>query len=350
VLVEGDSPEGVAARIDAALRPPVELDGFLLEVDASIGTAHYPGDGTDLETLLRRADVAMYTAKHRHLGHMRYAPEIDEYDPARLALVADLRRAVEADELVLHYQPKLDLQARAVPAVEALVRWQHPRLGLLQPGAFVEMAEHTGLIKPLTHHVLTQAVRQCATWCADGLDLQVAVNVSARSLLDRSLPATVAAALAETGLSPARLKLEITETAIMVDPVAALQLLEQLAAMGVELSIDDFGTGYSSLAYLRRLPVQEVKIDRSFVQNMAREDGDRVIVRCTIDLASNLGLRVVAECVEDGETLEALAGLGCHEAQGYFISRPVQAGELSAWLAERAAAPAPRRELVEVGA
>jgi diguanylate cyclase (GGDEF)-like protein len=342
VLVHGDAPEAVAERLSAALRPAVELDGFLLEVDASVGTAHYPGDGTDLETLLRRADVAMYTAKHRHLGHMPYSSEIDEYDPARLALVADLRRALDADELILHYQPKLDLHRQAVGAVEALVRWQHPRLGLLQPDAFVEMAEHTGLIKPLTHYVLTHALRQCAAWRADGLELQVAVNVSPRSLLDRALPATVAAALQETGLSAAQLKLEITETAIMADPAAALQVLEQLAAMGVALSIDDFGTGYSSLAYLRRLPVEEVKIDRSFVQNMAREDGDRVIVRSTIDLAGNLGLTVVAEGVEDRETLEQLTRLGCDQAQGYFISRPLPPAELSAWLTERPAPPRPR--------
>jgi EAL domain-containing protein (putative c-di-GMP-specific phosphodiesterase class I) len=294
----------------------------------------------------------MYAAKHQHVGHVPYSSEIDEYDPARLALVADLRRALDAEELILHYQPKLDLQRRVVVGVEALVRWQHPRLGLLQPGAFVEMAEHTGLIKPLTHYVLTHALRQCAAWRADGLELQVAVNVSPRSLLDRALPATVAAALDEAGLDATRLKLEITETAIMVDPAAALQVLEQLAATGIALSIDDFGTGYSSLAYLRRLPVEEVKIDRSFVQNMAREDGDRVIVRSTIDLACNLGLTVVAEGVEDGETLEQLAGLGCDEAQGYFISPPLPAAELSAWLTEQGAPPcshpaAPLRTLIE---
>jgi EAL domain-containing protein (putative c-di-GMP-specific phosphodiesterase class I) len=327
----------VVERLSAALRPAVELDGFLLEVDASIGTACYPDDGTDLETLLRRADVAMYSAKARHLSHVPYSSEIDESDPARLALVADLRRGLDAGELVLFYQPKLDLRRRTVGAVEALVRWQHPRLGLLQPAAFVEMAEHTGLIKPLTHNVLKQALQQCAAWRTEGLELQVAVNVSPRSLLDRELVDTVAAALQETGLGGADLKLEITETAIMVDPLAALQVLNQLAAMGVGLSIDDFGTGYSSLAYLRRLPVGEIKIDRSFVQQMAREDGDRAIVRSTIELAANLGLSVVAEGVEDSQTLEELARLGCDEAQGYFIGRPVRAPDLSAWLA---AAPA----------
>jgi diguanylate cyclase (GGDEF)-like protein len=339
VLVEGDAPEAMAERLSAALRPAVELDGFLLEVDASIGTARYPRDGTDLETLLRHADVAMYTAKNRHLGHASYSSEFDEYDPARLELVADLRRALAGDELILFYQPKLDLQRRAVGGVEALVRWQHPRLGLLQPAAFVETAEHTGLIKPLTHHVLKQALRQCAAWHDEGLDLQVAVNVSARSLLDRELPETVAAALEETRLSAARLKLEITESAIMVDPAAASHVLNQLAAMGVALSIDDFGTGYSSLAHLRQLPVEEVKIDKSFVQHMAREDGDRTIVRSTIDLAANLGLAVVAEGVEDASTLEELARLGCNEAQGYLISRPVPAAELAAWLTEATALP-----------
>jgi diguanylate cyclase (GGDEF)-like protein len=335
VLAYGEAPDAVAERLGGALRPVVELDGFLLELDASIGTARYPDDGTDLDTLLRRADVAMYTAKARNLGHVAYSAGIDEYDPARLALVADLRRGLEAEELVLYYQPKLDLRHRHVGAVEALVRWQHPRLGLLQPSAFVEMAEHTGLIKPLTHHVLRQALRQCAAWRADGVEIQVAVNVSPRSLLDRELAETVAAALEETGVAPAQLKLEITETAIMVDPDAALRVLNQLATMGVALSIDDFGTGYSSLAYLRRLPVDEVKIDRSFVENMARDDGDLAIVRSTIDLAANLGLAVVAEGVEDGETLEQLARLGCDEAQGYFIARPVPAAELAAWLTEQ---------------
>jgi diguanylate cyclase (GGDEF)-like protein len=336
VLVRSDSPEAVAQRLSAALRPDVELDGFLLEVDASMGTARYPDDGTDLETLLRRADVAMYTAKERHLGHMSYMPEIDEYDPARLALVADLRRALDAEELVLHYQPMLDLRRGDIRAVEALVRWQHPRLGLLQPGAFIEMAEHTGLIKPLTHRVLELALRQCAAWRAEGLELQVAVNVSPRSLLDPTLPGTVARALEETRLSAAQLKIEITETAIMVDPAAASRVLERLAGMGVGLSIDDFGTGYSSLAYLRRLPVAEMKIDRSFVQTMASDDGDHAIVRSTIELAANLGLAVVAEGVEDREALEQLARLGCDVAQGYVISRPVPAGELSAWLSEQA--------------
>jgi len=335
VLVRGDSSAAVAQRLSAALRPDVELDGFLLEVDASIGTARYPDDGTDLETLLRRADVAMYTAKERHLGHVSYTPEIDEYDPARLALVADLRRALDAEELVLHYQPTLDLRRGDIRAVEALVRWQHPRLGLLQPGAFIEMAEHTGLIKPLTHYVLELALRQCAAWRAEGLELQVAVNVSSRSLLDPGLPETVARVLEKTGLSTANLKLEITESAIMVDPAGASRVLDRLAGMGVALSIDDFGTGYSSLAYLRRLPVAEVKIDRSFVQNMARDDGDHAIVRSTIELAANLGLAVVAEGVEQRETLEELARLGCDVAQGYFISRPVPAAELSAWLSEQ---------------
>jgi diguanylate cyclase (GGDEF)-like protein len=342
VLLHGEAPDAAAERLGAALRPAVELDGFLLELDASIGTARYPDDGVDLDTLLRRADVAMYAAKGRHLGHVAYSSGIDEYDPARLALVADLRRGLEAEELVLHYQPKLDLRHRHVGGVEALVRWRHPRLGLLQPGAFVEMAEHTGLIKPLTHYVLRHALRQCAAWRADGVELQVAVNVSPRSLLDRDLAETVAAALQDTGLDAAQLKLEITETAIMVDPDAALRVLNQLATMGVALSVDDFGTGYSSLAYLRRLPVGEVKIDRSFVRDMTREDGDLAIVRSTIDLAANLGLTVVAEGVEDGDALEQLTRLGCDEAQGYFIARPAPAAEVAAWLAEQAAPQPPR--------
>jgi EAL domain-containing protein (putative c-di-GMP-specific phosphodiesterase class I) len=333
----------VAERLAVALRPPVELDGFLLEADASIGIARYPDDGTDLDTLLRRADVAMYAAKAKHLPHVAYSPDIDEYDPERLALVADLRRALDAEELVLHYQPQLDLRTRSVGAFEALVRWQHPRLGLLQPAAFVEMAEHTGLIRPLTYYVVRQALRQCAAWGAAGHHVQVAVNVSPRSLLDRELVTAIDAALTETALSAAHLKLEITETAIMVDPAAALEVLNQLAARGIALSIDDFGTGYSSLAYLRRLPVGEVKIDRSFVHTMVRENGDRAIVRSTIDLAANLDLTVVAEGVEDRETLEELARMGCDVAQGYFIGRPVPHSELAPWLS-----PQPARSPIEL--
>ncbi|MGZ4271908.1 MAG: putative bifunctional diguanylate cyclase/phosphodiesterase [Solirubrobacteraceae bacterium] len=332
ILIRSDAPEAIAARLTAALQEPVHLDGFILEIDASIGIARFPEDGGDLETLLRRADVAMYTAKSRHLGHLFYSAEIDEYDPTRFALVADLRRAVESDELVLHYQPKLDVRSGTVTAVEALARWEHPRLGLLYPAAFIDLAEHTGLIRPLTHRVLEQAIRQCAEWHAGGLELQVAVNVSPRSLLDRTLPGAVAAALARSGLCAAQLKLEITETAIMVDPAAIGEVLDQLGTMGVALSIDDFGTGYSSLAHLRRLPVEEVKVDRSFVRNMVREDGDRAIVRAIVDLAANLGLAVVAEGVEDADTMHALAELGCDMVQGYYVSRPVPAAQLVQWL------------------
>jgi diguanylate cyclase (GGDEF)-like protein len=329
---DDDAALAVADRLCRALQAPFELDGFALEVDASIGMASYPSHGQDVETLLRRADVAMYRAKERHIPHLAYTQQIDEHSPARLALVADLRRALEQDEIVVHYQPKLDLNTRRIVGLEALVRWQHPSLGLLQPAAFIDMAEQTGLIRPLTHAVLEQALRQCAACHAQGMDLTVAVNVSPRSLVDPRLVDNVEQSLRSCALPANRLTLEITETAIMIDPALALQVLNRLAALGVCLSIDDFGTGYSSLGYLQKLPVRELKIDRSFVLSMASSDPDAAIVSLSTDLGARLGLKVVAEGVEDHRTLDELTRLGCDQAQGYLISRPQPAHHIASWL------------------
>jgi diguanylate cyclase (GGDEF)-like protein len=330
----------VAAVLGAAISEPILLEGLSLDTEASIGIALFPGDGEDVAHLLQRADVAMYTAKSEHLGHAFYGPENDNYSPERLALVGELRRAIENDELVLHYQPKVDLETGVPAGVEVLVRWQHPQRGLLAPVEFVPLAEHTALIKPLTLHILNRALSQCREWELQGRALSVAVNVSARNLLDPDFADAVEACLALAEVPATRLELEITETVLMANPARALEVLERLSDMGVSLSIDDFGTGYSSLDYLKRLPVNVLKIDKSFVMNMANDPADAMIVRSTIDLARNLGLRVVAEGIEDQSAYDMLRSLGCHVGQGFLMSRPVTSGDLEELLDSAAVAAA----------
>jgi EAL domain-containing protein (putative c-di-GMP-specific phosphodiesterase class I) len=285
--------------------------------------------------LLQHADVAMYEAKRTHSGFGFYSVEHDPYNPVRLAMVGELRKALEANEVVLHYQPKIDLETGKVVGAEALVRWQHPARGLIPPADFVPMAERTGLIRPLSRYVLDLALAQCREWRDAGLGLKVSVNLSARNLLDPHLPDDVSGLLAKWSVPAAFLELEITESTIMVDPKRAMEVLRRLHTMGIALSIDDFGTGYSSLAYLKELPVNELKIDRTFVQNMASNRGDAFIVRSTIDLAHNLRLQVVAEGVEDESTMDELTKLGCNIAQGFHIGRPVPPQEFAEWLADR---------------
>jgi diguanylate cyclase (GGDEF)-like protein len=338
VLLPGASADGasaVAEKLRARLHQPLTIDGVVLDLDASVGIAVYPDQGDDAAQLLQHADVAMYVAKQAHLGSLVYDPTVDQHSPRRLALLGGLRRALECDELLLHYQPKADLGSGRVRSVEALVRWQHPDHGLLGPGEFIPVAERTGLIHPLTRWVLDAALRQIARWHRAGLRLSVAVNVSTRCLLDPSLPDQVAGQLAAWQVPPSLLVLEITESAVMADPARALDVLARLDQHGVGLSVDDFGTGYSSMAYLKDLPVDELKIDRSFVHQMATSPRDAVIVRSTIDLGHNLGMRVVAEGVETQETWDELAALGCDTAQGYLLSPPVPAFDLERWLRRR---------------
>jgi len=323
----------VADKLSAAIEAPFTLDGLTLDVDASIGVAAYPDHATDVNELLQRADVAMYAAKAAHDGYTVYDPSLDQHNPRRLGLLGQLRRALAAGELVVHYQPKADARSARILGVEALVRWQHPEHGLLGPGEFIPLAETTGLIRPLTAYVLDAALRQCRAWLDAGRELSVAVNLSARCLLDVTLPDQIIGLLEDTAVAPEYLLLEITESAIMTDPTRALEILNRLHALGVQLAIDDFGTGYSSMAYLKSLPVDELKVDRSFVKHLHDSQNDAVIVRSTVDLGHNLGLRVVAEGVEDQATWQELATLGCDSVQGYYLARPMSAADLAVWLA-----------------
>jgi diguanylate cyclase (GGDEF)-like protein len=318
----------LAARLQDALRRPFALRDVAVELEASIGVAFYPEHGETAGALLQRADVAMYDAKRGRRGVATYAPERDPYSADRLGLLAELRRAIECDELVLHYQPKVSLSTGELTGVEALVRWQHPSRGLLSPDEFVTLAERTGAVADLTRWVVDRALKQHRAWREQGIDLPVAVNLAAANIVDITLPGAVARLLKRHDVAGDRLECEISEHTVMADPVRASDVLAALRKLGVRLSLDDFGTGHSSLSYLKRLPLDEVKIDRSFVAGMAEDENDAVIVRSTIDLARNLGLQVVAEGVETAEIMQALAELRCDTAQGYHISRPLPPGEL----------------------
>ncbi|MFQ5935109.1 MAG: putative bifunctional diguanylate cyclase/phosphodiesterase [Acidiferrobacterales bacterium] len=321
----------IARKIGHALQTAFGLEGLKLDVQASIGIAVFPAHGPDADTLLQRADVAMYMAKQQKTGYVVYDPKHDKHSPHRLTLMGELRQAIDADQLVLHYQPKVNIKTGQLIETEALVRWQHPQYDLMSPDEFIPLAERTGLIKPLTLWVLTRALRQQNTWKQAGLDIGVAVNMSAHGLLDLELPDLVAGLLASHATPADKLVLEITETTIMVDQERALQILTRLADMGVRLSIDDFGTGYSSLAYLSKLPVKEIKIDKSFVMDMNENDKHAMIVRATIDLAHNLGLEVIAEGTLDAVILEHLREHGCDAAQGNHISKPLPAQDFMHW-------------------
>ena len=333
----GEGAVTVAKKLLASLEEPFVLEGLSVDVEASIGVAVYPDHGTDPEELLQRADIAMYTAKETHAGFVLFDPRQDQHSPRRLALLGELRRALEQRQLLLHYQPKVDAHTGQLLGVEALVRWQHPEHGMVPPDEFIPLAERTGLIVPLTHYVLDEALRQGRQWSDAGHELSVAVNVSARRLLDLQFPDEVAALLDRHQVPAELLVIELTESTIMADPVHALDILTRLNTMGVQLSIDDFGTGYSSMAYLKHLPVHELKVDRSFVSQMLQSSSDAVIVHSTIDLGRNLGLRVVAEGVENALTLQQLDLLGCHAVQGYHISRPIAADDLTSWLEQQPA-------------
>src|SRR5918992_2456163 len=318
----------VAGRLRDVRRGPFALRGVAVELEASIGVAFYPEHGTTAGALLQRADVAMYDAKRGRHGVATYSAERDPYSADRLGLLAELRRAIEHDELVLHYQPKVSLSTGELTGVEALVRWQHPTRGLLPPDEFVPLAERTGAVADLTRWVVDRALAQHRAWRDAGVDVAVAVNLAAANIVDVTLPAAIGQLLERHGVAADRLACEISEHTVMADPIRATDVLGGLRGLGVWLSLDDFGTGHSSLAYLKRLPLDEVKIDRSFVAGMTDDENDAVIVRSTIDLARNLGLEVVAEGVETETIMHGLAELRCDTAQGFYISRPLPAEAL----------------------
>jgi diguanylate cyclase (GGDEF)-like protein len=320
--------EDIAERIRKALGVPFSLHGLTFDLQGSIGIALCPEHGSDIDVLMQRADVAMYIAKETRARWERYSVERDRNSPARLGLLGELRRALDDGDLVVHYQPKADLRTGRIVGAEALVRWEHTLRGLVFPDEFIPMAEQSGLIKSITLCVLDLSLQQAAKWQDEGLDLELAVNVSVRDLHDVRFPQQVAAALKLHGVPPAKLSLEITEGVVMADAERVIRTLEALDVLGVQLSLDDFGAGYSSLTYLKRLPVSEIKIDKSFVLRMDVDDDDSRIVRSTIDLAQGMGLRVVAEGVETALTWKRLTRLGCDIAQGYFLSRPLAAEEL----------------------
>ncbi len=336
LLPDVNGPEdatNVAHKLLEALSRPFSVGGVTLDVHASIGIACFPQHGDDVDTLIQRGDVAMYMAKSAHTQVEFYSSEQDPYSKDRLALVAQLREALSGDEFVMHYQPQVDLTTGRLAGVEALVRWQHHTRGLLYPDTFIPLAELTGLIPRITVQALRLAIEQGAAWRRRGLDMVVAVNVSSRDLHDRELPARVAGLLAEHELPADRLVIEITESMLMVDPERAREILEELSTAGCGIAVDDFGTGYSSLAYLKRLPIDKIKIDKSFVMGMTDNESDRHIVASTVDLGRNLGLHTVAEGVEDRGSYERLAQMGCQHAQGYHLSRPVPAEALEQWAA-----------------
>jgi diguanylate cyclase (GGDEF)-like protein len=335
VLLPGSDLEQamvVASEILAALESPLSLDEQMVDIGAGIGIAGFPEHGMDGEELLGRTEIAMYVAKQRNDGAVVYDEAIDQGSLQSLSLLTELRQAVENNELRLFVQPKVTLATGTVVGVEALVRWQHPVRGNVFPDQFIPFAEQTGFIRVLTQWVLERSAELCHALALRGMHLKVSVNLSTRDLLDQDLPVKVGEIFMRHQVSPGSFCLEITESAIMDDPVRAQQTLDRLHCMGCDLSIDDFGTGYSSLAYLKRLPVDELKIDKSFVLNMASDVGDAKIVRSTIDLGHNMGLRVVAEGIESEAAWDILAEMGCDQGQGYFMSRPMPAEELAAWV------------------
>ncbi len=327
-----DGAQAAAKKILNALKEPLDIGSQKIEIDTSLGIVMFPEHGEDPAVLLREADAAMYLAKQTHGGYKVYSADLGQGADDRVALQGELRHALANNELVLHYQPKIDLTSNRVTGVEALVRWQHPRHGLLAPDKFIPLAEQTGLVKALTQYVLASALGQCEQWQRAGLDLTMSVNISAINLQDPEFPDQVAELLKGFTVSPSRLELEVTETAVMAEPVRAVACIKKLSALGLQIAIDDFGTGYSSMSYLKDLLVAKIKIDKSFVKDMAVNHNDAVIVRSTVELGHSLGLKVIAEGVETEAVWDRLKALGCDDAQGYYMGRPLPVDKFSEWL------------------
>ncbi len=325
VLLPGKDVEGateIARKIIKIFEEAFSFGELFLHVNVSIGIALFPGHAEDTHNLIRVAEIAMYVAKRSESGWAIFSSQYDQYSPGSLTLIGELRNAIESGQLFLVYQPKVELKTNRIIGVEALVRWQHPRLGVVPPDQFISSAEKTGMIRQLTIWVLGEVLKQSRSWHQEGIETTISVNLSVRNLQAPRLTEQIAGLLSTWGVAPERLRLEITEGLIMSDPARALEVLSSLRQEGIRFSIDDFGTGYSSLGYLKRLPVDEIKIDKSFVINMAEDENSAIIVRSVIELAHNLGLQVVAEGVENKVVMDRLTSLECDSAQGYFIGRP----------------------------
>jgi diguanylate cyclase (GGDEF)-like protein len=331
-IVEETEALLLVQNIQKAMEPIFLVERMQLAVNTNIGIVFFPSHGEDVDTLVQRAGVALYIARNSNEGYAVYEFSFDEHNPRRLTLMSELRLALAREQLELFYQAKVSLGTSGLYGAEALVRWHHPRHGFIPPDEFIPMAERTRMIKPLTHWVLKHAFQQCADWHEQGIELQVSVNLSAKDLHDPELPDVIAAVAAVTSVSPEWIILEITESSIMTDPERAMIIIERLHKMGYKLSIDDYGTGYSSLAYLKKMPLTELKIDRSFVADILKNENDAVIVHATINLAHNLGLQVTAEGVESKEIMAKLTEFECDIVQGYYINKPLSVSDFNQWM------------------
>ncbi|MGZ8189593.1 MAG: putative bifunctional diguanylate cyclase/phosphodiesterase [Methylococcaceae bacterium] len=324
--------EQLARYIQKAMDSTFMVDRLHVTVHSNIGIVHFPEHGDDVDALVQRAGVALHMAQSSNQGYAVYEPSFDTHSPLRLTLMSELRNAIELGELDLYYQAKVSIQTGELYGAEALVRWHHPVHGFVSPDEFIPMAERTRMIKQLTLWVLKRAFRHCVDWHNQGINLKISVNLSAKDLHDPELPDLVAGAAASAGINPEWIILEITEGSVMYEPERALEIIERLHGMGYQFAIDDFGTGYSSLAYLKKMPLSELKIDKSFVMDIMNSENDMLIVKATINLAHNLGLQVTAEGVESEEIMSKLKDYGCDLAQGYYLNKPLSFTDFNQWM------------------
>ena len=337
LISEGDDAvkaEKLAQKIQRTMESPFVVDGLPVAIHSNIGIVHFPEHGEDVDTLVQRAGVALHVAQRSNKGYATYDPSHDKHSPLRLTLISELRLAIERNELELFYQPKVSIKTAEIYGVEALLRWNHPVHGYVPPDEFIPLAERNRIIKDLTQWVLKRAFQDCASWHNNGLPFIVSVNLSAKDLHDPELPDLISGVTVATGIKPEWIMLEITESSVMTEPESALTIIRRLHELGYRFSIDDFGTGYSSLAYLKKLPLTEIKIDKGFVMDILSSENDAAIVKATVNLGHNLGLLVTAEGVENKEIMSSLMEIGCDIAQGYFLSKPTSYQDLNQWMSD----------------